>query len=63
MGKESTLDHRPKRGTVDHYSGNPIRRTDNGMRDCDLPADQTPKPLEIGKDGLPVGLEVGHGDR
>ena len=58
MGKENTLDHSPAKGltTIDHESGNPIRKTDNSLKECDLPGvNQNPEPLEIGKNGLPKG--------
>ena len=58
MGKENYLSHAPEGGlyTVDHESGNPIRKTDNGLKECDLPGvNQSSKPLELGKNGLPVG--------
>ena len=44
---------------VDPMSGLPVRKTDNGLKEGDLPGiSQEPKPLEYGEDGLPVGWEV-----
>lgn len=48
--------------TIDPLSGNAIRSTDNGPKEGDLQASQSPEPLALGADGLPVGWEVPHGD-
>ena len=48
--------------TRDKYSGLEIRKTDNGLKDCDLQAEQTPALLELDERGLPVGWEVPNGD-
>ena len=41
---------------IDHTSGNEIRKTDNSMKDCDLPGiNQVNEPLELDENGLPVG--------
>ena len=40
----------------DHLSGNPIRPTNNGPKDCDLPGiNQNNAPLELDDEGLPLG--------
>lgn len=40
---------------VDMFSGNPIRKTDNTMRDCDIFSPQDPQVLELDPaTGLPV---------
>ena len=48
--------------TRDEYSGLEIRKTDNGLKDCDLEAPQTNSPLELDERGLPVGWEVPNGN-
>lgn len=49
--------------TRDPYSGLEIRKTDNGPKECDLPAPQTPGLLELDERGLPVGWEAPDGKR
>ena len=45
-----------KETTVDKHSGLEIRKTDNTLKEGDLPGiNQEAAPLEIGEDGLPVG--------
>ena len=40
----------------DHVSNNPIRPTNNGLRDGDLPGiNQNNAPLELDDQGLPLG--------
>lgn len=46
----------------DAYSGLVVRHTDNGPKECDLPAPQTPGLLELDERGLPVGWEAPNGD-
>lgn len=48
--------------TIDCESGLEIRKTDNGMHEGDLKADQTPEPLALGDDGMPEGWEAPNGD-
>ena len=44
---------------IDPMSGLPVRKTDNGPKEGDLPGiSQEPKPLEYGDDGLPEGWEA-----
>ena len=46
--------------TIDDFSGQEIRRTDNGMEfteDGLVAAPQQPSPLELDENGLPVDLE------
>lgn len=47
----------------DPYSGLAIRPTDNGLKDCDIEAPQTPGLLELNDDGFPVGWEAPDGNR
>ena len=47
----------------DPYTGLEIRPTDNGLRECDMEAPQTPGLLELDERGLPVGWEAPNGDR
>ena len=63
MGKQNNLDH-SVRGfhLIDNFSGNVIRRTNNGLRDCDLEASQVNKPLKLDKNGVPVGWKPPKGD-
>lgn len=49
--------------TRDEFSGLEIRPTDNGLKECDMEAPQTPGLLELDERGLPVGWEVPDGDR
>ena len=49
--------------TRDEYSGLEIRKTDNGPKECDLPAPQTQGLLELDERGLPVGWEAPNGNR
>lgn len=51
------------RMTIDPESGKPIRPTDNGLKDCDREAPQSPEPLSLSPGGLPEGWEVPDGDR
>ena len=63
MGKQNNLDHSVKGFyMVDDVSGNIIRRTDNGLRECDLEASQENKPLKLDDNGLPVGWKPPKGD-
>lgn len=39
--------------TIDEWSGNPIRRTEN-ERDDDIISPQGKEPLPVGDDGLPL---------
>ena len=48
--------------TRDEYSGLEIRKTDNGPKECDLPAPQTQGLLELDERGLPKGWETPNGD-
>ena len=48
---------------VDEYSGLEIRRTDNGLKECDLEAPQVKGLLELDERGLPVGWEAPDGNR
>lgn len=48
---------------IDPQSGLEIRPTDNGLKDCDLKAPQSPEPLSLSPDGLPEGWEAPDGDR
>ena len=48
--------------TVDAYSGKEIKRTDNGLRECDLEAPQTKGLLELDERGLPKGWEAPDGN-
>lgn len=44
---------------IDPMSGLPVRATDNGLKEGDLPGiSQENKPLEYGENGLPVEWEV-----
>ena len=43
---------------IDPWSGLPIRKTDNGLKEGDLEASQEPRPLELDEHGLPVGWEA-----
>lgn len=55
----------PEEMTVDRASGKKIRRTDNGLKDCDIVSPSMAAPLEIGDDGLPTwwtGLKAKRGD-
>lgn len=49
--------------TIDENSGLEIRKTDNGLKECDLEARQDAQPLMIDERGLPVGWEAPNGDR
>ena len=60
MGKENYLDH-SLRGfhLTDNVSGNQIRATNNGLKDCDLPGiSQENKPLELDENGVPVDWQA-----
>ena len=46
----------------DPYNNLEVRRTDNGMKDCDLEAPQVAKLLELDERGLPVGWEAPNGN-
>lgn len=51
---------------IDEYSGNEIRKTDNGIKEGDKVSPQTPELLELDENGVPVGFEeweVHGGDR
>lgn len=39
---------------VDELTGNPIRKTDNDLREDDIISPQGSEPLPLGDDGLPV---------
>ena len=40
---------------IDNVSGNEIRPTDNGLKECDLEGiNQDNKPLELDENGLPI---------
>lgn len=50
--------------TTDPWSGLPVRKTDNGLKQGDLPGiNQENKPLELDKNGLPIGWEAPNAKR
>ena len=48
--------------TKDKLTGLEIRKTDNGLKECDLEAPQTKGLLELDERGLPVGWEAPDGN-
>lgn len=50
------------KNTRDKFSGLEIRKTDNGLKECDLEAPQTQGLLELDDRGLPVGWEAPDGN-
>lgn len=49
--------------TIDELSGNPIRKTDNDLRDDDIISPQGKEPLPLGDGGLPIWWDRVKGER